>query len=142
VFKNDQPHSFVWPVRVYYEDTDAGGVVFYANYLKFMERARTEWLRSVGLDQGRLRAEAGRLFVVRHAALDFRAPARLDDHLEVTVDIARVGGASLEFEQRIRRAGTDADCCRGRVKVACVCAETMRPKSLPNELLAEIADVR
>lgn len=142
VSKTEKNHSFVWPVRVYYEDTDAGGVVFYANYLKFMERARTEWLRALGLEQQRLRDAVGRLFVVRSVSLDYRSPARLDDRLQVTVNLARVGGASLELNQEILRDGDTSPCCVGRVKVVCVSADGMRPKPLPNELLAEIADVR
>jgi acyl-CoA thioester hydrolase len=141
VESSEDSQPFVWPVRVYYEDTDAGGVVFYANYLKFMERARTEWLRALGLQQDRIRTELSRLFVVRHVSLDYRLGARLDDLLEVSVALARRGGASLDFAQEIIRPADGALCCRGLVKVACVAADTLRPKPLPDQLLAEIADV-
>jgi acyl-CoA thioester hydrolase len=134
--------DFVWPVRVYYEDTDAGGVVFYANYLRFMERARTEWLRSLGQEQDVLRDREGVLFAVRHAALDFLSPARFNDSLTVTVSLIRRGGASLDFGQEVRRDEDDTLCCRGLVKVACVNAQTLRPTRIPPTLLAEIADVR
>jgi acyl-CoA thioester hydrolase len=133
--------GFTWPVRVYYEDTDAGGVVFYANYLRFMERARTEWLRSLGFEQDELRERAGVLFAVRHAALDFVSPARFNELLRVSVEISRRGGASLDFIQEVRRAADGALCCRGLVKVACVSADTLRPNRIPEPLLAEIADV-
>ncbi|MDC6130864.1 tol-pal system-associated acyl-CoA thioesterase, partial [Burkholderia gladioli] len=91
--------SFRWPVRVYYEDTDAGGIVYYANYLRFFERARTEWLRACGLDQRRLAAETGAMFVVRDTAVDYRAPARLDDPLTIVSRIERFGRASMIFVQ-------------------------------------------
>jgi acyl-CoA thioester hydrolase len=85
--------GFTWPIRVYYEDTDAGGIVFYANYLKYFERARTEWLRACGVDQARLADETGAMFIVRSTALDFRAPARLDDVVTVISRIERLGRA-------------------------------------------------
>lgn len=94
----------IFPVRVYYEDTDAGGVVYYANYLRFAERARTEMLRRLGIESSRLMAEEGIAFAVRHCAVDYRRPARLDDQLEVRTRLSGVGGASLEMEQRIVRA--------------------------------------
>jgi acyl-CoA thioester hydrolase len=141
VARAEDPNPFTWPVRVYYEDTDAGGVVFYANYLKFMERARTEWLRALGLEQQRVRAELGRLFVVRSLSLDYRLGARLDDLLDVTVTLAGRGGASLDFAQQVIRQSDAALCCSARVKIACVAADSLRPKPLPDQLLAEIADV-
>jgi acyl-CoA thioester hydrolase len=113
--------AFNWPVRVYYEDTDSGGVVYYANYLKFLERARTEWLRVRGFDQARLASERGLLFAVREVHLDLRRPARLDDRLQVT------------------REGEDDPLCRGRVRVACLDADGFRPRPLPDDLVAEIA---
>jgi acyl-CoA thioester hydrolase len=134
--------TFTWPVRVYYEDTDAGGVVFYANYLKFMERARTEWLRSLGFEQDLLRERDGVLFAVRRAEVDYVRPARFNDALTVTLDVVHVGGASLDFAQEVRRDGDAAVCCRGRVKVACIHERTLRPSRIPENLLAEIADVR
>ena len=95
--------TFVWPARVYYEDTDAGGVVYYANYLKFLERARTEWLRALGFDQRDLMREAGILFAVRHVEIDYLAPARLDDAAVVETTVAELGRASIRFDQRLRR---------------------------------------
>jgi len=137
--KDNQPYR--WRVRVYYEDTDAGGVVFYANYLKFMERARTEWLRAHGFEQNAIRTALNRLFVVRHVSLDYRLAARLDDMLDITVTLARRGGASLVFSQEAIRVADGALCCSGLVKVACIAADSLRPKPLPDQLLAEIADV-
>jgi len=133
--------SFSWPVRVYYEDTDAGGVVFYANYLKFMERARTEWLRSLGFEQDALREREGVLFAVRRVALDYLQPARFNDLLSVTTAVTRCGGASLDFRQEVLREADGTLCCRGEVNVACLDAVTMRPNRIPDNLLAEIADV-
>jgi acyl-CoA thioester hydrolase len=97
--------AYLYPVRVYYEDTDAVGVVYHANYLKFAERARTEMLRRLGIEQARLRAESGISFVVRRGTLDFRAPARLDDDLVVATRLSALGAASLELDQEVRRGG-------------------------------------
>jgi acyl-CoA thioester hydrolase len=97
--------AYLYPVRVYYEDTDAVGLVYHANYLKFAERARTEMLRRLGIEQGRLRAETGVSFVVRRGTLDFRAPARLDDDLVVGTTLRALGAASLELDQAVRRGG-------------------------------------
>lgn len=133
---------FTWPVRVYYEDTDAGGVVFYANYLRFMERARTEWLRSLGFEQDALREREGNLFVVRGVSIEYLRPARFNDLLQVTLGLARCGRAGLDFAQEVRRDGDGAVCCRALVKVACVSADGFRPRRIPDKLLAEIADVR
>jgi acyl-CoA thioester hydrolase len=141
VSNSEENQPITWPVRVYYEDTDAGGVVYYANYLKFMERARTEWLRGLGFDQERIRFELNRVFVVRHASVDYRAPARLDDLLDVKTTLSRLGGASLEFSHQVIRRSDAALCCSGLVKVASVAADSLRPKPLPEQLLAEIADV-
>jgi acyl-CoA thioester hydrolase len=132
--------EFICPVRVYYEDTDAGGVVYYANYLKFMERARTEWLRSLGFDQERVRAEEGVVFAVRRVEVDYLRPARLDDALEVGVRLAARRKASLTFEQAVRTAdGTVL--VRARVRVACLDAREFRPAAIPRRIAAEIPDV-
>ncbi len=131
--------GFSWPVRVYYEDTDSGGVVYYANYLRFLERARTEWLRARGFDQARLATERGLLFAVREVHLDLRAPARLDDLLQVGAELAELRGASLVFAQAVTREGEATPLCRGRVRVACLDAEGFRPRPLPDDLVAEIA---
>ncbi len=123
--------EFIWPVRVYYEDTDSGGVVYYANYLKFMERARTEWLRSLGYEQGRLNKD-GIVFAVRRAEVDYLRPARFDDWLEVRNRLSGCGRASIEFTQGIFRG--EELLCRGRIKVACLDADTFKPRALPEQM--------
>ncbi len=116
-------------IRVYWEDTDAGGVVFYANYLKFFERARTEWLRALGVEQSQLQAATGCIFVVSQVQLHYRASARLDDLLTVGVRTLQVGRASMELEQQAWRG--DTLLAEGRVRVGCVNAVTMRPCRIP-----------
>jgi acyl-CoA thioester hydrolase len=128
--------EFVWPVRVYYEDTDAGGVVYYANYLRFLERARTEWLRSLGFVQDALMREPGVLFAVRRVEVDYLQPARLDDALAVHARIAEQRRASLVFEHEIRR-GPEV-LCRGVVKVACLDASSLRPAPIPSAIVEVI----
>jgi acyl-CoA thioester hydrolase len=132
--------TFSWPVRVYYEDTDCGGVVYYANYLRFMERARTEWLRSLGVEQDRLKEQEGILFAVRHVTLDYLKPARFNDHLEVISRVTEHGRASLTFEQTITRLDgeTRTELCCGQVKVACLTADSFRPCPIPEYLRMEI----
>jgi acyl-CoA thioester hydrolase len=131
---------FRFTLRVYWEDTDAGGVVFYANYLKFFERARTEWLRSFGFAQERLRTDTGTMFVVTDTSLRYLRPARLDDLLEVTVQPAEIGGASMTLEQQASRVGDAAGelLCEGRIRIGCVHAGTFKPRRIPNELLRAI----
>lgn len=124
--------DFSWPVRVYYEDTDAGGIVFYANYLKFFERARTEWLRACGIDQRRLAEQTGVLFVVRSTALDYRSPARLDDIVTTVSRIEKLGRASVDFMQEAWRSGTLL--AKGSIKVACVDGAAMRPAPIPGHV--------
>ena len=123
---------FTWPVRVYYENTDAGGVVYHSNYIAFMERARTEFLRSLGVELGALEEECRVLFAVRSMTIDFRSPARLDDFLEVTVDIKEARPASLTFEQSIRR--DERLLCDGQVRVASISADHFRPVAIPPRL--------
>jgi len=123
--------NFEFPVRVYYEDTDAGGVVFYANYLRFMERARTEWLRARGFEQDQLRDEQGVLFAVRRAEVDYLKPARFNDRLVVSAAVVERKRASFSFEQEIRREADGEILCRGLVKVVCVDAERFLPAALP-----------
>lgn len=131
--------EFRWPVRVYYEDTDAAGLVYHSNFLKFMERTRTEWLRDLGHSQGDLRAAAGMLFVVRHVELDFLRPARLDQLLEVTARVVRRGGASMRVEQAVRdEAGL---LCHGIVDIVCIDAVTLKPKRLPKFIREELDHV-
>jgi acyl-CoA thioester hydrolase len=122
-------HGFTWPVRVYYEDTDAGGIVFYANYLKFFERARTEWLRACGVDQRRLADETGVLFVVRSTAVDYRSPARLDDIVTTVSRVGKLGRASVDFVQEAWCNGTLL--VTGTIRVACVDGKAMRPAPIP-----------
>ena len=131
--------TFDWTVRVYYEDTDSGGVVYYANYLKFMERARTEWLRALGFEQDVLIAEAGVIFAVRSAAVDYRRPARFNDLLTVRSSILSSGRASVVFEQRVLRHDDEDELTRGEIKIASLDATTFRPKSMPGELLEALS---
>jgi acyl-CoA thioester hydrolase len=132
--------QFRWPVRVYYEDTDAGGVVYYANYLRFMERARTERLRALGFEQDRMREQEGVLFAVRSANLEFLRPARFNDALEVTAELADRRRASLTFDQSVYRVSErERPLCLGQVRIACLDAESLRPRPLPEALAQEIA---
>ncbi|WP_157271061.1 tol-pal system-associated acyl-CoA thioesterase [Azohydromonas aeria] len=125
--------AFRFPVRVYWEDTDAGGVVFYANYLKFFERARTEWLRRLGFGQEALKNEQRLMFVVAHTELHYRAPARLDDLLQVTVSPEPAGRASLVVHQQAWRG--DTLLTEGRIRIGCVDADTFRPRRMPDALI-------
>jgi acyl-CoA thioester hydrolase len=126
-------------VRVYYEDTDAGGVVFYANYLKYMERGRTEWLRALGFDQSRLARESGLLFVVRNLDMAYRRPARLDDFLTIRSRVTRVGRASIHFAQRAERSGELL--AEGNIQVCCVDGG-MKPAGLPAGLRATLESIQ
>ena len=123
------PSAFTWQVRIYYEDTDAGGIVFYANYLKFFEHARTEWLRVCGVNQQSLAESDRAIFVVKHASIDYHAPAKLDDVLDLTLEIAKLGHASILFVQQAWRG--DVLLASAHVKVGCVDAATLRPRTLP-----------
>jgi acyl-CoA thioester hydrolase len=120
-------------VRIYWEDTDAGGVVFYANYLKFFERARTEWLRHLGFGQEALKNEQRMMFVVTHTELRYLAPARLDDLLHLTVRPEPAGRASLVVHQQAWRG--DTLLTEGRIRIGCVDAETFRPRRMPDDLI-------
>lgn len=130
------PSLFTWTVRVYYEDTDAGGIVYYANYLKFFERARTEWLRSLDIHQQDLLALEGVAFVVRSAAIDYLAAARLDDDVKLTLTVEKLGRASVQFAQQAWRG--DTLLATADVKVGCVDAATMRPRPLPDLAAAKM----
>jgi acyl-CoA thioester hydrolase len=135
----DRNGRFLWPVRVYYEDTDAGGVVYYANYLKFMERARSEWLRSLGFELDRLAATDGVLFAIRDVAVSYRRPARLNAQLLVSASLTEHSGASLIFEQQVLAVEPPGTLlCSGRVRVVCVDVETFRPRAIPEHLMAAI----
>ena len=129
--------QFRWPVRVYWEDTDAGGIVFYANYLKFFERARTEWLRALGVAQQALREQTGGIFVVSQTDVRYQRPARLDDQLFVTVCLVETGRASLTIRQQVllHTAAQDTVLCEGIIRVGWVDAITFRPTRFPSILL-------
>src|SRR3989338_5620349 len=124
---------FTHRCRVYYEDTDAGGIVYYVNYLKFMERARTERLRTLGFAQSQMAGE-GLLFVVHSAEARYHAPARLDDELLISADVSELNRASLRFRQQVRRATDNALLCEGRFMVACVRADNLKPRAIPQAL--------
>ena len=126
------PPVFSHTLRVYWEDTDAGGVVFYANYLKFFERARTEWLRSFGHSQQRLRDETGAIFVVTDTQVRYLLPARLDDLLDVTVEVREAGRATMLIAQQARR-GSEL-LAEGTIRIGCVDAHSLRPRRIPVEL--------
>ncbi len=132
--------AFVWPVRVYWEDTDAGGVVYYANYLKFMERARSEWLRALGFEQDVLRDEGGIVFVVRRVEIDYLSPARFNEQLEVTVRLHEAGRASLSVKQELMR--TADRLAEAVVTLACVDAVRFKPVKIPEPLLQALAPAR
>ncbi|MGR9044884.1 MAG: tol-pal system-associated acyl-CoA thioesterase [Gammaproteobacteria bacterium] len=128
--------QFNWPVRIYYEDTDAGGVVYYANYLKFFERARTEMLRRLGFEQDRLLADEGVIFVVRSVQVDYLMPARFNEQINVSALVTLAKKASLIFTQTVTRG--DDVLCRGTVRIACLDSQSMRPKAIPEFLLEQL----
>ena len=131
--------SFDFNIRVYWEDTDAGGIVFYANYLKFFERARTEWLRSLGLEQQRLREQTGGMFVVSETAVKYHRPARLDDHLRVTARLAEAGRASLVIAQQAWLGETLL--CEGHIRIGWVQTDTealLKPARIPSSILERL----
>jgi acyl-CoA thioester hydrolase len=143
--------GFYWPVRVYYEDTDSGGVVYYANYLKYMERARTEWLRSLGLEQDRLIKEEGIIFAVRSVQVDYLKPALFNQLLSVSAEIIETGKASITFKQEVvvdknsiitggesEAVSSDQVLCRGQIKIACLDASSMKPCAIPEPIRKEI----
>jgi acyl-CoA thioester hydrolase len=134
--------DFRWPVRVYYEDTDSGGVVYYANYLRFMERARTEWIRALGFEQDALARDPGILFAVRSASLEYLRPARLNDRLEVGVRLRERRRASLVFEQEVSRVGdAEGPLCTGSFRIACLIAASFRSTPIPDFIFKELPHV-
>lgn len=130
------PVEFRFTLRVYWEDTDAGGVVFYANYLKYFERARTEWLRSLGIEQEALRREQGALFIVTDTSVSYRRPARLDDELQVTARLLELRRASLQISQQAWRGAELLT--QGTIRLAFVDAASFRPQALPSNLLQRL----
>ncbi|MEN8168760.1 MAG: tol-pal system-associated acyl-CoA thioesterase [Pseudomonadota bacterium] len=130
--------EFIWPLRVYYEDTDHGGVVYHANFVKFMERARTEWLRVRGVEQDSLSEEQGVVFAIRDMQLKFHLPARFNDALEVSVEMVRCGRASADFYQQVCRAGEIL--CEGTIRVASLETTSFKPKMMNEALLIKMAE--
>lgn len=131
------PRTHRHTVRVYWEDTDAGGVVYYANYLRFFERARTEWLRRLGHGQQALVEQTGAQFVVARADVRYLKPARLDDSLQVDVDVTEVGRSRLVVRQQALRG--DEVLCQGIIEIACVDRDSFRPRRIPSQILASLA---
>ncbi|MEY3637049.1 MAG: Acyl-CoA thioester hydrolase YbgC [Pseudomonadota bacterium] len=129
--------GFVFPIRIYWEDTDAGGIVFYANYLKFFERARTEWLRSLGIQQQALKAESGGMFVVSETQIKYFSPARLDDLLEVTARTAEAGRASMVLAQQawLTVDGERQLLAEGTIRIGWVDSQTLKPGRIPATIL-------
>ncbi|MEO8152696.1 MAG: tol-pal system-associated acyl-CoA thioesterase [Rhizobacter sp.] len=132
------PHHYAHTLRIYWEDTDAGGVVFYANYLKFFERARTEWLRSLGFAQEEIRTQTGAIFIVSQTSVRYLRPARLDDLLSVTVQVKAAGQASMHITQVAWRG--DERLAEGDIRIGCVDAESFRPRRIPEHLLQAMAE--
>lgn len=136
--------AFTFPIRVYWEDTDAGGIVFYVNYLKFFERARTEWLRNLGVEQQKLRDEVGGMFVVTHAEINYLQPARLDDVMEVTAVLESAGRASMTIAQQAFLKPVSSDqapqlLCEGSIRIGWVDSTTMRPARIPKSILETLS---
>ena len=131
-------NEFLWPIRVYYEDTDSGGVVYYANYLKFMERARTEMLRQYGFEQDQLRQEHGIIFAVHSVSVQYKKPAVFNDELLVKTTISDCRKASLNFSQSVVRTSDEVVLCVSEIKVACINAEKFTPMVIPKTMLSKI----
>ena len=131
--------EFTWQIRVYYEDTDAGEVVFYANYLKFMERARTEWLRKIGFDHNVLKEKYKLLFAVKNLTIDYIKPGRLDDLLTVTSELLDSRKASLIFGQNIKNENNEL-LSKAEVKIACINSKTLKASPMPDKLILELTN--
>lgn len=142
--KHEQkPNAFTIPVRIYYEDTDAGGVVYYANYLKFLERCRTEWLRDIGHDQADLLRDPGIAFVVRSVSLDYLKPARLDEMLSVSLEVEKITRSQIFFRQHIRRVNPAVEngwdeLVSGKIQIVCVNSALMKITSIPAPLRTKL----
>jgi acyl-CoA thioester hydrolase len=128
--------TFSVPVRIYYEDTDTGGVVYYANYLRYMERARTDWLREKGFEQTVLADQLQIVLAVKHVAIDYLNPAKLDDALQVSAEVTRLGGASITFRQQVKRG--EELLCDGEVRIVCLDTETFKPKQIPESIAKKL----
>ena len=131
--------EFIWQIRVYYEDTDAGEVIFYANYLKFMERARTEWLRKIGFDHKILKEKYGLLFAVKNLTIDYIKPGHLDDLLTVTSELLDSRKASLTFGQNIKNENSEL-LSEAKVKIACINSKTLKASPMPDKLILELTN--
>jgi acyl-CoA thioester hydrolase len=127
----ESPLPFSFAIRVYWEDTDGGGVVYHASYLRFLERARTEWLRARGIGQQRLRQDEDVIFAVRSVRMEFLAPAQLDDEIDATVVLTEVRAASLRFGQTLRRRRDGVLLVEAEVRAACLTGSTFRPRAIP-----------
>lgn len=138
----DLSHIFNWPVRVYYEDTDVGGIVYYANYLRFMERARTEWLRARGYEQDILLRQQRLLFAVRSIAVDYLKPALFNELLDVSVTPQKIGRASIDLAQDVSRTidGVTEVLATGKVRLACLKADSHKPSPVPAELFRDLQE--
>lgn len=142
--KHEQkPNAFTIPVRIYYEDTDAGGVVYYANYLKFLERCRTEWLRDIGHDQADLLRDPGIAFVVRSVSLEYLKPARLDEMLSVSLEVEKITRSQIFFRQHIRRINPAVEngwdeLLSGKIQIVCVNSALMKITSIPSPLRTKL----
>jgi len=134
--------NFIWPIRVYWEDTDAGGIVFYANYLKFFERARTEWFRSLGYSQQELKEKTGCMFIVSSTQLKYAHPAVLDDLLQVSAQVIESKGATLVIEQRATKRSPlnqeTIELCTGTIKIAWVQVGTLKPSRIPKDIIEKL----
>lgn len=133
---NPEPGTFSWPIRVYYEDTDSGGVVYYANYLKFLERARTEWLRAAGFEQHDIARQYQAVFVVRSVAIEYLKPSLFNDNLQATVELANVRNSQIVLTQRVLRAAETL--ATAEVRVVCVNPATFRPIRIPKAIITKI----
>jgi len=131
-------NSFLWHARVYYEDTDAGGVVYYANYLKYMERARTEWLRCLGVEQDELSIKMNILFAVRSVNIEYKQPARFNDALEISVEPMALKSASISFQQTITKQHDDSVLATAQVNVVCLSSSDFKPQAIPKSLHMKI----
>lgn len=127
---------FLWPIRIYYEDTDSGGVVYYANYLKFMERARTEWLRAEGFEQDELIANQGVIFAVRSVQADYLLPARFNEEIVISTRVIKKGKASITVEQLVKRENDLL--CKANIKIACLDSASFKPAIMPKDLYNKI----